>query len=114
MNAVAKLPTQNTFVRAQNPDHPGVPASDNPDQDTSAVSPDFVDISHHQENPDWTKYAQSGRKFGVVKATESNSWADSATKANRQALKDLDMPCGLYYFAGASLAHTIKPLRSIL
>lgn len=91
-----------------NPDHPGVPPSDDPDQQPVATA-DFVDVSHHQRDIDWAAYAASGKKLAICKATESNSWTDTAVQQNRATLSQLGLACGLYHFAGAGLAHTIKP-----
>ncbi len=68
---------------------------------------DFADVSDHQRNIDWSAYAASGRKLAICKATEGDDWNDPTTGANRQALSSLGLYCGLYHFAGSTIAGAI-------
>jgi GH25 family lysozyme M1 (1,4-beta-N-acetylmuramidase) len=70
-------------------------------------TPDFVDVSHHDKDIDWAKYAGSGRELAVCKATESTVWSDPTMADHRAALGRLGLYCGLYHFAGASVSNHI-------
>jgi GH25 family lysozyme M1 (1,4-beta-N-acetylmuramidase) len=64
---------------------------------------DFADVSDHQKDVNWDKYAASGRQMAICKASEGYDWADPSTADNRAALNKLKLGCGLYHFAGSTI-----------
>lgn len=72
------------------------------------TTPDFADVSDHQPDVDWDKYAASQRKLAICKATEGTDWVDPTTEGNRTSLGRLGLYCGLYHFAGSSIQDQIK------
>lgn len=88
--------------------HPGIATASDSEVDAQAVPtdaqiaathPDFIDVSHHQGDIDWAKYAATGRNFGIVKATEGGDWSDDHLAANRAAMTKAGMKIGVYHFA---------------
>ena len=69
--------------------------------------PDFVDVSHHQGEIDWSAYHSSGRTVGVTKATEAGDWVDDHGDQNRHGMEAAGLYCGVYHFAGASGSNKI-------
>ncbi|MBT9586391.1 hypothetical protein IV102_23815 [bacterium] len=81
--------------------HPG--QTDQPQNNVEALpAPDFVDISRHNGKVDWKEYAAAGKKVGVCKITEGGDWLDAMAATNREGMKNNNLRCGLYHFAGSS------------
>src|SRR5690348_14694718 len=57
-----------------------------------------IDVSHYQGTVDWAKVAGSGRKFGIVKATEGTGYIDSSFAANWSAMKKAGVLRSAYHF----------------
>lgn len=74
-------------------------------------STDFADVSAHQGDVDWDKYAKAGFQLAICKATEGPDWTDDFTSQNRQELSRNNLYCGLYHFAGSTIAHKISDPR---
>ncbi|MHB2016489.1 MAG: glycoside hydrolase family 25 protein [Candidatus Xenobia bacterium] len=64
---------------------------------------DFADVSGHQKGIDWKKYADSGRKLAITKATEGDNWSDATTATYRHGMAQNHLECGLYHFAGSTI-----------
>ena len=83
-------------------DHPGVTYSEGDvptDEQIAATRPDFVDVSHHQNDIDFDAYQKSGRSGAIIKLTEGGDWVDDRSADYRKSLSDRGMKCGLYHFA---------------
>jgi GH25 family lysozyme M1 (1,4-beta-N-acetylmuramidase) len=58
-----------------------------------------IDVSHWQNTIDWTKVAAAGKKFAVIKATESTDYVDPLYATNHAAAKANGIWTGGYHFA---------------
>jgi lysozyme len=58
-----------------------------------------IDVSHNNDQVDWTAVAGSDAKFAFVKATEGNSIVDGRFDENWKALGDTHLLRGAYHFA---------------
>lgn len=81
--------------------HPGVEYTDDmPTEDQiAATKPDFVDVSHHQNDIDWDAYKNTGAKGAIIKVTEGGDFVDDRFAGYRKSLSDRGLKCGLYHFA---------------
>lgn len=83
-------------------DHPGITYTDgdvSTDEEIAATRPDFVDVSHHQNDIDWDAYKATGRTAAIIKVTEGGDWVDDRFASHRKALSDRGLKCGFYHFA---------------
>jgi hypothetical protein len=58
-----------------------------------------VDVSHYQGSINWIKVWQSGRTFGIIKATEGTSFTDPMFNLNRMNAHAAGLIVGFYHFA---------------
>jgi lysozyme len=88
--------------QSQNPTTPApLPRQDPPVAAAALPEGDFVDVSHHQGDVDWDKYAAAGKKMAMLKVTEGGDWSDPKAADNRAELGKLGLQTGLYHFEGA-------------
>lgn len=95
-------------------DHPGMQdmisgSQDNPE---ALPDPDFIDVSRHNGDIDWGRYAAAGKKLAVCKLTEGGNWLDPKAAANREGMSKAGLTAGLYHFAGASGGGYINPAET--
>lgn len=57
-----------------------------------------VDVSHYQGTIDWAQVAQSGRAFGIAKATEGTGYVDPKLATNFAGMKSAGVVRGAYCF----------------
>jgi lysozyme len=69
-----------------------------------------IDVSHHQGVVDWPSIAASGIRFGYVKATEGQSFVDSAFTDNWSRARDAGLVRGAYHFfrPAATVANQVE------
>ncbi|MBE6821486.1 MAG: hypothetical protein E7518_00010 [Ruminococcaceae bacterium] len=60
-----------------------------------------IDISHHQNNPDFKRVKAAGVQFVMIKATEGVNYIDPCFKANAAAANAAGLPIGVYHFLRA-------------
>jgi GH25 family lysozyme M1 (1,4-beta-N-acetylmuramidase) len=73
---------------------------------TFAPPPDSlpgIDVSHHQDEIDWTKVAGSGVRFAIAKATEGTGFVDPRFSTNRAEAMAAGVTFGAYHFARPDL-----------
>jgi GH25 family lysozyme M1 (1,4-beta-N-acetylmuramidase) len=58
-----------------------------------------IDVSHWQGTIDWTKVAATGKKFAILKATESTDFIDDHYASFHSAAKSKGLWTGAYHFA---------------
>ncbi len=58
-----------------------------------------IDVSHWQGTIDWTKVAAAGKKFAILKATESTDFIDDHYASFHSAAKAKGIWTGAYHFA---------------
>jgi GH25 family lysozyme M1 (1,4-beta-N-acetylmuramidase) len=58
-----------------------------------------IDVSHWQGTIDWTKVANAGKKFAIIKATESTDFIDDHYATNHTTAKSKGIWTGAYHFA---------------
>jgi GH25 family lysozyme M1 (1,4-beta-N-acetylmuramidase) len=61
-----------------------------------------IDVSHWQNTIAWTKVAAAGKKFAIIKATESTTFTDQLYATNHAAAKAAGLWTGAYHFARPS------------
>jgi GH25 family lysozyme M1 (1,4-beta-N-acetylmuramidase) len=61
-----------------------------------------IDVSHWQGTIDWGKVAAAGKKFAIIKATESIDFVDDHYATNHSAAKAKGIWTGAYHFARPS------------
>jgi GH25 family lysozyme M1 (1,4-beta-N-acetylmuramidase) len=79
---------------------PAAPAPEpttSPDATASVL--EGIDVSHWQGTIDWTKVAGSGKKFAILKATESTNFIDDHYATFHAAAKANGIWTGAYHFA---------------
>jgi len=88
---------------------PGASASQATSTSTSPATADAttatlegIDVSHWQGTIDWTKVAAAGKKFAIIKATESTNYIDPMYATNHAGAKAAGMWTGSYHFAQPS------------
>jgi GH25 family lysozyme M1 (1,4-beta-N-acetylmuramidase) len=71
---------------------------------TSAADPttDGIDISHWQNEIDWTRVAGAGKRFAFMKASEDHDYVDPTYGLNRARAKAAGLRVGAYHFAQPS------------
>lgn len=57
-----------------------------------------IDVSHYQEEIDWSAVAESGVKFAYIKCTEGQSFVDPWFAINWQNAQANGLICGAYHF----------------
>jgi GH25 family lysozyme M1 (1,4-beta-N-acetylmuramidase) len=67
--------------------------------DASGTTLEGIDVSHWQNTIDWTKVAAAGKKFAIIKATESTDYVDPMYATNHAAAKAAGLWTGAYHFA---------------
>ncbi len=88
---------------------PTVDAAARPGPGTVAAAPaaaswlEGIDVSHWQGTIDWTKVAAAGKRFAIIKATESTYFLDSQYATNRAGAKAAGLRTTGYHFARPSL-----------
>ena len=70
--------------------------------DATATILEGIDVSHWQGAIDWTKVAAAGKKFAIIKATESTNYIDPSYATNHAAAKAAGLWTGAYHFAQPS------------
>ena len=70
--------------------------------DTTATVVEGIDVSHWQGAIDWPKVAAAGKKFAIIKATDSTNYIDPKYATNHAAAKAAGMWTGAYHFAQPS------------
>ena len=70
--------------------------------DATATIVEGIDVSHWQGTIDWTKVAAAGKKFAIIKATESTNYIDPMYATNHAAAKAAGLWTGAYHFAQPS------------
>ncbi len=76
----------------------GVPAA------SLAGTLEGIDISHWQGTINWTLVAGAGKKFAIMKATESTNYTDPTYATNHAQAKAAGLWTGAYHFARPSAA----------
>ena len=72
--------------------------------DATATVLEGIDVSHWQGTITWSKVAAAGKKFAIIKATESTTYVDPVYATNHAAAKAAGLWTGAYHFARPSLA----------
>lgn len=68
-----------------------------------------IDISHHQNNPNFAKVKAAGIQFVLLKATEGVNYIDPNFKTNAAAAIAAGLPIGVYHFLRAgSVADQVR------
>jgi GH25 family lysozyme M1 (1,4-beta-N-acetylmuramidase) len=62
-----------------------------------------IDVSHHQNEIDWTQVAASGVRFAIAKATEGTGFIDPMFSTNRAGAMANGVVFGAYHFARPDL-----------
>jgi len=63
-----------------------------------------VDVSHWQNTIDWTKVAAAGKRFAIIKASESTTYVDPLYATNRARAQAAGLWTGAYHFAQPNAA----------
>lgn len=58
-----------------------------------------IDVSHWQNTITWSKVAAAGKKFAIIKASESTNYVDPTYVANRSGAQAAGLWTGAYHFA---------------
>ena len=74
----------------------GVPA------DAVSGTLEGIDVSHWQGTINWTQVAAAGKKFAIIKATESTTYTDPLYATNQSQAKAAGLWTGAYHFAQPS------------
>lgn len=61
-----------------------------------------VDVSHWQGTINWPSVAAAGKRFAIMKATESTTYADSSYPTNHSGARANGIRAGAYHFAQPS------------
>jgi lysozyme len=72
-----------------------------------------IDVSHYQEDIDWSKVAQQAVDFVFVKATEGNTLNDTLFCDNWEAIKKEGIRRGAYHFFRANVCSEQQALNFI-
>jgi GH25 family lysozyme M1 (1,4-beta-N-acetylmuramidase) len=64
-----------------------------------AATVEGIDVSHHQGTVDWTRVRAAGIQFAYIKATEGNSYTDTAFDSNYVDAYRAGVIRGAYHFA---------------
>lgn len=67
-----------------------------------------IDVSHWQENIDWSKVYEAGYRFAFVKATEGVGWVDPNFVINMVNGRNAGLLMGAYHFARPDLGNTAQ------
>jgi GH25 family lysozyme M1 (1,4-beta-N-acetylmuramidase) len=70
--------------------------------DAAATVLEGIDVSHWQNTINWTKVAAAGKKFAIIKATESTDYVDPLYATNHAGAKAAGLWTGAYHFARPS------------
>lgn len=70
--------------------------------DATATVLEGIDVSHWQNTINWTKVAAAGKKFAIIKATESTDYVDPLYATNHAGAKAAGLWTGAYHFARPS------------
>jgi len=70
--------------------------------DATTSTLEGIDVSHWQGTISWTKVAAAGKKFAIIKATESTDYVDPQYATNHANAKAAGMWTGAYHFARPS------------
>jgi GH25 family lysozyme M1 (1,4-beta-N-acetylmuramidase) len=62
-----------------------------------------IDVSHHQNEIDWTQVAASGVRFAIAKASEGTGYIDPLFSTNRAGAMAAGIVFGAYHFARPDL-----------
>jgi len=73
------------------------PASTQLDVPTGVV--EGIDVSHWQNTIDWLRVAAAGKKFAIIKASESTDYVDPLYATNRSSAQANGIWTGAYHFA---------------
>lgn len=73
--------------------------------DSRWPGPVGVDVSAHQRDIAWKKFADAGVSFAYIKATEGCDWRDPRYKQNVRKATAAGILVGLYHFARPSSRH---------
>ena len=87
-------------VAAQRPSSSAASASTASDATTSYL--EGIDVSNWQGTIDWTKVAGAGKRFAILKATESTNYSDPTYATNHAAAQAAGLWTGAYHFAQPS------------
>jgi GH25 family lysozyme M1 (1,4-beta-N-acetylmuramidase) len=68
-----------------------------------------IDVSHHQNEIDWTQVAASGVRFAIAKASEGTGYIDPLFSTNRAEAMAAGIVFGAYHFARPDL-HPSNPI----
>jgi GH25 family lysozyme M1 (1,4-beta-N-acetylmuramidase) len=68
-----------------------------------------IDVSHHQNEIDWTQVAASGVRFAIAKASEGTGYVDPMYSTNRAEAMAAGIMFGAYHFARPDL-HPFNPV----
>ena len=63
-----------------------------------------VDVSHWQNTIDWSKVAAAGKRFAIIKASESTTYVDPLYATNRARAQAAGMWTGAYHVAQPNAA----------
>jgi GH25 family lysozyme M1 (1,4-beta-N-acetylmuramidase) len=72
------------------------------DATAAATTLEGIDVSHWQGTINWVSVAGAGKKFAIIKATESTTIVDSMYATNHAAAKAAGLWTGAYHFARPS------------
>jgi GH25 family lysozyme M1 (1,4-beta-N-acetylmuramidase) len=67
--------------------------------DATTTRLEGVDVSHWQGTISWSKVAAAGKKFAIIKATESDDFIDNLYATNHANAKAAGLWTGAYHFA---------------
>ncbi|MBA2382664.1 MAG: glycoside hydrolase family 25 protein [Chloroflexi bacterium] len=67
--------------------------------DATATWLEGIDVSHWQGTINWTKVAAAGKKFAIIKATDSTSYIDPMYATNHAQARAAGLWTGAYHFA---------------
>ena len=70
--------------------------------DATTTMLEGIDVSHWQNAIDWTAVASAGKRFAIIKATESSTSVDALYATNHAAAKAAGLWTGPYHFARPS------------
>jgi GH25 family lysozyme M1 (1,4-beta-N-acetylmuramidase) len=70
--------------------------------DATTSTLEGIDVSHWQGTISWTKVAAAGKKFAIIKATESTDYVDPQYATNHANAKAAGLWTGAYHFARPS------------
>ncbi|HEV7809415.1 MAG TPA: glycoside hydrolase family 25 protein [Candidatus Limnocylindrales bacterium] len=75
------------------------PSATRPAADATAGILEGIDVSHWQNTINWTRVAAAGKKFAIIKASESTTYVDPLFATNRANAQAAGLWTGAYHFA---------------